>query len=226
MIKLHNNLPHIYNSCGVNAIFVALSYLDVDSNDILIKHMLDYCKDSDEKLTFNHGITLMKGFYTRFNISPDIQNSRDLLNKFYNLLEFENSQIELGDYEKIELTKRALLLDYEQIKNMVEYNLNTKQYENRVLPYVLNKDIKTLENFEFSHTDLIQYKDNIYAPCIYVVCLNQHYLTLINVKQGLIIYDDLHPVRFIEKKDSMKIIDKIHNIDFIGYIKVDINKNN
>ena len=214
MSSLRKNLPHIYNSCGINALFIALTYLDVNSNDKLIKTMLKYCMDSDENPDiYKFGILLMQKFYETYNITYEFQNARSILNKFYSKLIFKDSQVEIGDdYEKIELNKETILLDYEQVKNMVEYNVGVEDDKDKIVMYYNRLRV-------YNHTEAIKYNDNIYFPSIYIVCINHHYLTLINTVHGLLIYDDINKIRVIPNEQKIRVITNLRGIEFIGYIK-------
>ena len=125
-LKFNTNLPHIYNSCGINAMFITLAHFKVSSTDELVDKMIEYCKVKrgvNDIHNVNDGIELMKQFYEKFNIDHGYQNVRLLLKKIYNQLVFEDSRIEIGDdYEKINLNRKLVLLDLEQTKSMVEYN--------------------------------------------------------------------------------------------------------
>lgn len=211
----NTNLPHIYNSCGINALFVTLSYLDVKSNNELLNNMIQYCK-TQHKLTdtidVTYGIKLMEEFYSKYNIDHGYQNCRLLLKKIYNELIFETSQIEIGDdYEKIKLMQDTVLLDMEQTKSMVEYN---KEIENK------NNRLILLRNESFNNMSILKFNDDIYIPCLYIVCSNGHYITLANIKIGLVIYNDLNQIKVIDKEKSKNILLNLDdNVEFIGYIK-------
>jgi hypothetical protein len=211
----NTNLPHIYNSCGINALFIALSYLDIDSNNELIKNMLDYCKKQrkiNDQIDTKYGIELMRQFYETYNIDHGYQNCRLLLKKIISTLITSETQLEIGDdYEKIKLLKDMILLDQEQIKSMVEYNKTQEIKTDKII---------LLRDNEFNNMSIIKFNEDIYIPCLYIVCLNGHYVTMVNIKIGLVIYDDLSDVRLINKEKSYDVILQLGNsVEFIGYVK-------
>ena len=214
-LKFNTNLPHIYNSCGINAMFIALSQLKIESKDDLINDMIYYCntkRSLNEKPNINIGINLMQQFYTKFNIDHGYQNVRLLLKKIYDQLIFNDAQIEIGDdYEKIDLNKKMILLDLEQTKSMTDYNKTIEEKTNRILTY---------KNEDFNNMSILTFNDQMYVPCLYIVCLRDHYVTLVNTKCGLIIYNDLDEVRIIEQQKIKDIILGLDNkIEFIGYLR-------
>lgn len=219
---MKQNLPHISNSCWLNSLFILLSHTDVKSEDEIITNLLNYVNKKENALSLNEIVDSIKKIYSKHNISYQFQNSRQMIRKFYNLLSFDDSQFEIGeDYEKISLDKKIIILDYEQVKNMIEYNYeeiikHSKTTENKIISDFNN----TNENYNFTHLDIIQYNDNKYIPRIFSVCLCAHYITLVNTTKGLIIYDDLCQPAIIENKDQIKMfLNQIRNIEFIGYIK-------
>lgn len=214
----NSNLPHIYNSCGINALFISLSYLKVDSTDDLIDKMLDYCKTQhkiNENVNIEYGVFLMKEFYKKYNIDYGFQNCRLLLNKIYDTLIFDDSQIEIGDdYEKINLHSKTILLDYEQTKSMTDYNITSENIKNKLITYKKEK---------FNSMSILLFNNQYYIPCLYIVCLHNHYITLVNTKNGLIIYNDLDQIKLVEQKFVKELILNLkNNIEFIGYTKVNI----
>lgn len=222
-LKFNTNLPHIYNSCGINALFITLAHFNASSTNELVNKMIEYCKvkrgvneprnaNVNEPLNINEGIELMKQFYKKFNIDHGYQNVRLLLKKIYNQLIFENAQIEIGDdYEKINLNQKLVLLDLEQTKSMVEYNKEKKDKMNRLLVY---------KNEDFNNMSILTFNDKMYIPCLYIVCLKGHYITLVNAKCGLIIYNDLDKVKIIEQQKIKEILLGLgNNVEFIGYLK-------
>lgn len=220
-LKFNTNLPHIYNSCGINALFITLAHFNASSSDELVNKMIEYCKvkrrvneprSASEPLNINDGIELMKQFYEKFNIDHGYQNVRLLLKKIYDQLTFENAQIEIGDdYEKIDLNQKLVLLDLEQTKSMVEYNKEKEDKTNRLLTY---------KNENFNNISILTFNDKMYIPCLYIVCLGGHYITLVNTKCGLIIYNDLDQVRVIEQQKSRDVLLRLGNsVEFIGYLR-------
>lgn len=211
----NTNLPHIYNSCGINSLFIALAQLKLRSNDELIDDMIRYCSTKrklDEMMEDQkHGLDLMVQFYKKFNIDHGYQNVRLLLTKIYDSLIFGDSQIEIGDdYEKISLTKKVILLDMEQTKSMTDYN---KQFEDKTNKIVTHGDE------DFNNVSILKFNDIMYVPCLYIVCLGNHYITLINTKAGLIVYNDLDRVKIINQDEVKKILISLSNsVEFIGYI--------
>ena len=212
MTILRKNLPHIFNSCSINALFIALSYTDAKSNDDLIQSMLEYCKDvnnNDHKI----GVQLMTKFYKTYKISVDYQNGKQILEKFYNLLTFDNTQFEIGyDYEKIVMDKKLVFFDYEQIKNMIEYNMSVEDKTNRILS-------SKIDSKEYKHFEDIKYNDSTYAPCIFICCISNHYLTIVCTISGLLIYDDICGIRSVNTAVQNDFIRGLIGIEFIGYIK-------
>ena len=150
---MKRNLPHIYNSCWLNSLMILLSHTDVESENLMVNKMLTYVDNKSDIITQKEIIQIMINFYKEFNISPDFQNSRQILKKFFNSLKFNNSQFEISDdYEKIMLNKNVIILDYEQLKNMIEYNheqiLQKKQTkENKIISVLDEKTNKRV----FSH---------------------------------------------------------------------------
>ena len=219
---MKQNLPHVGNSCWLNSLFILLSHTDVKSDDETITNLLNYVNKKENSLPLNEIIDSIKKIYSKYNISYQFQNGRQMIRKFYDLLRFENSQFEIEeDYEKISLDKKIIILDYEQVKNMIEYNYeeiikHSKTAENKIISDFNNVN----ENYNFTHLDVIQYNNNKYIPCIFSVCLCAHYITLVNTIKGLIIYDDLNHPMIIDNQDRIKaILNQIRNIEFIGYIK-------
>lgn len=219
---MKRNLPHIYNSCWLNSLMILLSYTDVETENVMINKMLTYVHNQNNTLTQEEIIQVMISFYKKFNISSDFQNSRQMLKKFFNLLKFNNTQFEISDdYEKIVLNKNVIILDYEQLKNMIEYNheelLQKKQNkENKIISVLDEKTNKRV----FSHLTFIYFNDNVYIPCIFSICLCAHYITIIYTQQGLVIYDDLKdPILIQNEQQINSILTQITNIEFIGYVK-------
>lgn len=219
---MKQNLPHVGNSCWLNSLFILLSHTDVKSEDETINNLLNYVNKNENALPLNEIVESIKKIYSKYDISYQFQNGRQMIRKFYDLLSFNNSQFEIGeDYEKISLDKKIIILDYEQIKNMVEYNheeiiKHSKTTENKIISDFSSEN----ENYNFTHLDIIQYNDNKYIPCIFSVCLCAHYITLVNTIIGLIIYDDLNqPVIIKDNNQIDAILNRITNIEFIGYIK-------
>lgn len=219
---MKRNLPHIYNSCWLNSLMILLSYTDVETENVMINKMLTYVHNQNNTLTQEEIIQVMISFYKKFNISSDFQNSRQMLKKFFNLLKFNNSQFEISDdYEKIVLNKNVIILDYEQLKNMIEYNheelLQKKQNkENKIISVLDEKTNKRV----FSHLTFIYFNNNVYIPCIFSICLCAHYITIIYTQQGLVIYDDLKdPILIQNEQQINSILTQITNIEFIGYVK-------
>lgn len=219
---MKRNLPHIYNSCWLNSLMILLSHTDVESENLMINKMLTYVDNKSDIITQKEIIQIMINFYKEFNISPDFQNSRQMLKKFFKLLKFNNSQFEISDdYEKIMLNKNVVILDYEQLKNMIEYNheqiLQKKQTKENKIISVLDEKINKRV---FSHLTFIYFNDNVYIPCIFSLCLCAHYITIIYMQEGLIIYDDLkEPVLIQNQQQINSILMQITNIEFIGYVK-------
>lgn len=216
-LKFNTNLPHIYNSCGINAMFITLAHFKVSSTDELVDKMIEYCKvkrgvNEQRSVNVNDGIELMKQFYEKFNIDHGYQNVRLLLKKIYNQLVFEDSRIEIGDdYEKINLNRKLVLLDLEQTKSMVEYNKEKEDKTNRLLTY---------KNEDFNNMSILTFNNNMYIPCLYIVCLGGHYITLVNARCGLIIYNDLDQVKIIERQKIKDVLLKLGNsVEFIGYLR-------
>ena len=211
----NTNLPHIYNSCGINSLFIALAQLKVRSNDELIDNMIQYCS-TKRKLDYmmedqKRGLNLMVQFYKKFNIDHGYHNVRLLLTKIYNSLIFDDSQIEIGDdYEKISLTKKIILLDMEQTKSMTEYNKHFEDKTNKIVTY---------DDKDFNNVSILKFNDIIYVPCLYIICLGNHYITLVNTKAGLIVYNDLDRVKIINQYEvRKKLISLSDSVEFIGYI--------
>lgn len=201
---------------------ILLSYTDVETENVMINKMLTYVHNQNNTLTQEEIIQVMISFYKKFNISSDFQNSRQMLKKFFNLLKFNNTQFEISDdYEKIVLNKNVIILDYEQLKNMIEYNheelLQKKQNkENKIISVLDEKTNKRV----FSHLTFIYFNDNVYIPCIFSICLCAHYITIIYTQQGLVIYDDLKdPILIQNEQQINSILTQITNIEFIGYVK-------
>lgn len=220
-LKFNTNLPHIYNSCGINALFITLAHFNASSTDELVNKMIEYCKvkrgvnepqNTNDTPSINDGIELMKQFYEKFNIDHGYQNVRLLLKKIYNQLTFENAQVEIGDdYEKIVLNQKLVLLDLEQTKSMVEYNKEKEDKTNRLLTY---------KSEDFNNMSILTFNDNMYIPCLYIVCLGGHYITLVNARCGLIIYNDLDQVRVIEQQKIKDVLLRLGNsVEFIGYLR-------
>lgn len=214
-LEFNTNLPHIYNSCGINALFIALAHFNASSTDELVNKMIEYCKvkrSINDLYNVNKGIELMNQFYEKFNIDHGYQNVRLLLKKIYNQLTFENAQIEIGDdYEKIDLNQKLVLLDLEQTKSMVEYNKKKEDKTNRLLTY---------KNEDFNNMSILIFNDKMYIPCLYIVCLRGHYITMVNAKCGLIVYNDLDRVRVIDRQKIKDVILKSgNNVEFIGYLR-------
>lgn len=226
---MKQNLPHIYNSCWLNSLMILLSHTDVESKNDMIKKMLDFVKNETNELTRENIAKVMIDFYKEFNISHEFQNSRQMLNKFFNLLEFNNSQFEItDDYEKITLDKEIVILDYEQLRNMIEYNheqiIQKKQTKENKIISTLDENIN---DFKFSHLNFIHYNDNTYVPCIFSLCLCAHYITLIFNNGEIIIYDDLkEPIIIKDQQQITRLLTRISNIEFIGYAKKINNNNN
>ena len=219
---MKQNLPHVGNSCWLNSLFILLSHTDVKSEDETINNLLNYVNKNENVLPLNEIVESIKKIYSKYDISYQFQNGRQMIRKFYDLLSFSDSQFEIGeDYEKISLDKKIIILDYEQIKNMIEYNYEeiinrSKTTENKIISDFSSEN----ENYNFTHLDIIQYNDNKYIPCIFSVCLCAHYITLVNTIIGLIIYDDLNqPVIIKDNNQINAILNRITNIEFIGYIK-------
>ena len=219
---MKQNLPHVGNSCWLNSLFILLSHTDVKSEDETINNLLNYVNKNENVLPLNEIVESIKKIYSKYDISYQFQNGRQMIRKFYDLLSFSDSQFEIGeDYEKISLDKKIIILDYEQIKNMVEYNYeeiikHSKTTENKIISDFSSEN----GNYNFTHLDIIQYNDNKYIPCIFSVCLCAHYITLVNTIIGLIIYDDLNqPVIIKDNNQIDAILNRITNIEFIGYIK-------
>lgn len=219
---MKQNLPHVGNSCWLNSLFILLSHTDVKSENETITDLLNYVNKKENALSLNEIIESMKKIYSKYNISHQFQNSRQMIRKFYDLLSFNDSQFEIEeDYEKISLDKKIIILDYEQVKNMIEYNYeeinkHSKTTENKIISDFNNAN----ENYNFTHLDNIRYNNNKYIPCIFSVCLCAHYITLVKTIKGLIIYDDLNRPIIIDDQDRIKtILNRIGNIEFIGYIK-------
>ena len=66
----NTNLPHIHNSCSINALFVALSYLNVESKNDLINNMIRYCKTQHkltDEINIKYGVELMEKFYELYD---------------------------------------------------------------------------------------------------------------------------------------------------------------
>lgn len=220
-LKFNTNLPHIYNSCGINALFITLAHFNASSTDKLVNKMIEYCKvkrgvneprSDNNPPSINDGIELMKQFYEKFNIDHGYQNVRLLLKKIYDQLTFENAQIEIGDdYEKIDLNQKLILLDLEQTKSMVEYNKEKEDKTKRLLTY---------KNEDFNNMSILTFNDNMYIPCLYIVCLGGHYITLVNTKYGLIIYNDLDQVKVIAQQKIKDVLLRLGNsVEFIGYLR-------
>lgn len=219
---MKQNLPHVSNSCWLNSLFILLSHTDVKSDDETITNLLNYVNKNENALSLNEVVESIKKIYSKYNITYQFQNSRQMIRKFYDLLSFNDSQFEIEeDYEKISLDKKIIILDYEQVKNMIEYNheeiiKHSKTAENKIISDFNNVN----ENYNFTHLDNIQYNNNKYIPCIFSICSCSHYITLVNTIKGLIIYDDLNQPVIIENQDRIKmILNRIRNIEFIGYIK-------
>lgn len=235
---MKQNLPHIYNSCWLNSLFILLSHTDAESKDIKMKKMLNYVKNNAEQpISTNEILQTMHDFYVEYNILPHCQNSRQMLKKFYNLFNFDDSQFEIGDdYENSILDKKIAILDYEQLKSLIDYNhetiLKTKDTTNKIIS-ILDKHSdehsdkhsddpisEPTNQFRFSHLNLICYNDKTYIPFIFSLCLCQHYITLVYTNRGIIIYDDLRkPYLINDDRQINSLLNGLSNIEFIGYIK-------
>lgn len=226
----HSNLPHVINSCGINALFISLSYLKIKSTNQLIQDMIDYCSNEESKNDVNNGIELVKLFYKTYNLDYGLQNSRLLLQKFYNTLIFEDQQIEIGDdYEKIELNKKFIMLDYEQLKSIIEYNYeeyfkkpnDLNYFNNKICIYNDDKYIKT-KQVTFNSNMIIKYNNYIYMPCLYVICRCAHYICIVTTKNGTLIYNDLAPIRIISDEHLNNLYNNLIGVEFICYIRKEL----
>ena len=206
-------LPHYGNSCGVSAVFAALSALDFDSDDKLIKTML-YWVSGKIRHNYEFGIAMMKKFYEIYNLGFDYKNSQDIIKMIGSKISSPICFIDLSyDYEYMYNNKVKklsfkddpyIMLDYEVVKSIKE-------------------DVKGMcVNDEDPNSPIskIKIRDHIYTPCIFITCNNYHYLTFINTTNGIILFDDLDSsIRQIEKNDLENHLGQ--NIELVVYTKMD-----
>lgn len=196
-------LPHYKNSCSISSIFSMLSQMNFKSNDDLIHLILKYYEKENtpeiaEKL-YRLGLYLVKKFYEKYNLNSDLKNAREILSLFSSTLYSNDSSIELNDYEKINDFKTNICFDYEQLKSLIEYNVNKK-----------NVNIVSDENFDYNSEIFINGKR--YIPRIYLIYTNSHYLTVVKKENFYLIYDDLRGIFTTDK------INLNHcNVEFICY---------
>lgn len=205
-------LPHYGNSCGVSAVFAALSALEFDSDDKLIKTML-YWVNGKIRHNYEFGIAMMKKFYETYNLGFDYKNSQDIIKmiapKIYSPVCF----IDLSyDYEYMynpKVKKLAfkddpyIMLDYEVVKSIKE-------------------DVKGMcvhDEDPNSPLSKIKIRDHVYTPCVFITCNHYHYLTFINTENGVILFDDLDStVRVVEKNNLESHLGQ--NIELVVYAKM------
>lgn len=199
-------LPHYKNSCSISSIFSMLSQMNFKSNDDLIYLILKYYeKENSPEITEKLqrlGLCLIKKFYEKYNLNSDLKNAREILSLFSSTLYSNDSSVELNDYEKISDFKTNICFDYEQLKSLIEYNVDKK-----------NVNIVSDESFNYNSEIFINGKK--YIPRIYLIYINSHYLTIVKKENFYLIYDDLNGICKTNKINLNRC-----NVEFICYTVV------
>ena len=216
-------LPHYGNSCGVSAVFAALSALDFDSDDKLIKTML-YWVNGKIRHNYEFGIAMMKKFYETYNLGFDYKNSQDIIKMIASKIYSPVCFIDLSyDYEYMYNTKIKklafkddpyIMLDYEVVKSIKEdVKGMSVDDEDPNSPFDRRSDVAS------APLSKIKIRDHVYTPCVFITCNHYHYLTFINTENGVILFDDLDStVRVVEKNNLENYLGQ--NIELVVYAKM------
>lgn len=216
MGKPVTNLPHYANSCGVNALFITLSYLGAHSTNKLIQAMLDYVCNINSNERF--GYALMQKFYETYELGNDFKSLRDLYMMIKDDLMFPSHvRAEIDDISNLikltpeELSKITLLgYDYGQYMSIVDDD--TKDTE-KIRQQLHSKDssifsVMTLNDVEFSN-------------CIFVTCISYHYVVYVNTRSGLLVFNDLDEIRYVNREVLEHIAkNNKYEIEFVVALKL------